>query len=121
MIVGIDLSPQFPFALKEVFKIVTSNSSDQVPSLGSFCLKPLGSGYLDGRADFGNRGKNIQSEENYMAKRKKEENNWSRRDILKAAGAVGGSLLAQNSLAAVPTAEKPLAGMIEMHVHNEKN
>jgi len=39
----------------------------------------------------------------------------------KSRGAVGGSLLAQNSLAAVPTAEKPLAGMIEMHVHNEKN
>jgi len=54
-----------------------------------------------------------------MAKDKTGEKNGSRREILQAAGVVGGTLPVHKAAASgpIPAAEKPLAGMIEMHVH----
>jgi hypothetical protein len=54
-----------------------------------------------------------------MTKNTTEKEDWSRREILKAAGVVGGVLLAPKAMASGPgPAEgEPLAGMIEMHVH----
>jgi len=49
-----------------------------------------------------------------------KENGFSRRDLLKATGAIGGIMLSQNVLAASapsPGGDKVLAGVIEMHVH----
>jgi len=49
-----------------------------------------------------------------------KENGFSRRDLLKATGAIGGIMLSQNVLAASapsPGGDNVLAGVIEMHVH----
>jgi len=49
-----------------------------------------------------------------------KEKGLNRRDLLKAAGAMGGIMLSQNALAAQapsPGSDKALAGVIEMHVH----
>ena len=49
-----------------------------------------------------------------------KENGFSRRDLLKATGVIGGMMLSQNALAAsapAPGGDKVLAGVIEMHVH----